>query len=364
MFPLFHLLSILLLLFFLLQPVSAYASAPDSHPCDTLFKASTANRITIEDATNTISVTAYKVNGSLNNYYYLSSSPGKNSKRVIYDNINGIHDITVCESPKEVIITYLTSEDKELAFAFPIPNPRNRTVKSYVGTKDDDFGLSLPLTRSSNPSYEGITENLINTTRISWDAVSGGWYVGMNTPTNSDVDMHTRMGHSWEFGWLNMVGVKMKYGYNALSLGVGLGWRWLGTDHNYYFTKNEETGRLSLLPFEGEKSHCSSSLNLFTIHVPLLYELRFGHGRHCKLHLGPVLNFNTGGSIHASYQVDDNSYKVKTRSIGQRPVTLDGFLGLSWKGMGLYVRYSPMTTFKPYTGFDYKPLSTGIYLLL
>lgn len=336
---------------FLLILIAMVFSAPAAHAsetADTLFHAASARKLTISATNQSISITAQDINEGDKNYYYRCSASGSCTIKESTNLYNSdVTDITVSESQEKVTVDFKVPGGMASSYSFPIPDPSNRTVKSFVGLRENEFGLSLPLRQ---------------TTSTVWEVTSGGWYIGMSTPTYPSAEMHTRMINSLEFGWQTIIGVRMRHGYNSLSLGFGVGEQRIGTNGDFYFYKDPSSYIITLRPFEEGRKDCSSSIRIFRLHMPLLYGLKFGHGRNCNLKVGPVLNFNTVGSIHNSYRIGDDTYKIKTDNIHQRPVTVDAFLSIGWDGISAYARYSPMKTFRSVSGLDFSTFSTGLVI--
>ena len=60
------------------------------------------------------------------------------------------------------------------------------------------------------------------------------------------------------------------------------------------------------------------------------------------------------------YDYEGREYSIKTGRIGQRPVTVDGIFSMGYGGIGVYVRYSPMSKMRTSSGLNFGSLSTGI----
>ncbi len=153
------------------------------------------------------------------------------------------------------------------------------------------------------------------------------------TPVSSNVGMDVSMGKSVELTWANVIGVKMSHGRHHLSLGMGLDWRNMVTTGGSYFEK-VDGGDIVMSPDEH----------------------RWG------VTLGPVVNFNTSASIKTSWREGDREYSVKTRHIGQRPVTVDVMGAVNYGCLGVYARYAPMNMLKDSAGMKFGCFSTGIML--
>lgn len=185
--------------------------------------------------------------------------------------------------------------------------------------------------------------------------------IGWVAPINDSPAMNANMWKSNELTWAIILGVKMTHGRHSLASGLGVDWRNYVTKGDMYFHKADD-GKITLMPYEADSRKHRSRIKTFSLQVPLLYGISFGRGGNCQFNLGPILNFNTGGSIKTQYKLDGRDYSVKTGHIGQRPVTVDIFGEIKYKAFGIYVRYSPMSVLKTSAGLDFRSISTGIML--
>ena len=138
-----------------------------------------------------------------------------------------------------------------------------------------------------------------------------------------------------------IIGVRMKHRAQSLSMGLGINWQNIVIKGDRYFHKNPDcTTTLDpydpahRLPFATEDFQPAGAGTLRP-------ELRT-QKRYLGVQIGPIVNFNTGGSIKTQYKYDNSNYSVKTTGIGQRPVTVDLFASFNYRSIGWYVRYSPM----------------------
>lgn len=145
------------------------------------------------------------------------------------------------------------------------------------------------------------------------------------------------------------------------SIGFGMTGRNYGLHSGNMFMM-DQNGLTGLSPYPEGASSCSSSVNVFSLSVPMLFTQKFGRKSHFKLSVGPVLNFNVGGTLNNRYTIGDNEYNITTHHIGQRPVTVD-FMGmLRVYGFGFYLKFSPQSVFKPERGPQFRALSFGLFL--
>ena len=174
--------------------------------------------------------------------------------------------------------------------------------------------------------------------------------------------MDVSMWKSNELTWAIILGVKMSHGPHALTTGLGIDWRNYVTKGDRYFHKDDD-GKISLMPYEENMTKHRSRIKTFSLQIPVLYGFSFGHRRNFGLEVGPVLNFNTSGSIKTQYTIGSHDYSIKTHKIHQKPVTVDVLGMVRYQSLGLYVRYAPMEVLRTSTGLDFKSISTGIMLM-
>lgn len=323
-----------------------FALTSAAQTADTLLITPSAKSIYIQSTSKAISVTVSNVGGGSDNFFYetgASSRKWQNAEsRINYSNVK---DVVIAECDENKIkIDFTLENDDKVSYSFGIPDPENRFVNTYIGRKGSDFGITF--------KKAGNTK---------WDLISGGWGIGWVAPINDSPAMNANMWKSNELTWAIVLGVKMTHGRNSLATGLGIDWRNYVTKGDRYFHKTDD-GTITLMPYESGSNKHRSRIKTFSLQIPLLYGIAFGHHNNCQFNLGPILNFNTGGSIKTQYKLDGRDYSVKTSHIGQRPVTVDIFGQFKYKAVGIYVRYSPMSVLKTSTGLDFKSISTGIII--
>lgn len=317
-----------------------------SAPADTLLNANSANSIYILSTKASTSITVRNLDGTPDTFYYQTGTSKSHSGSTTQTQINfpDITGIVVSETPKEVHVSFTNSEGEPLAYTFPFADPDNRSFKSYIGSKGSDFGFNIS---RKNSTY--------------WDAVSEGFGFGLVSPIKTNAAMGVSMWRSQEFTWNMILGVKMTHRIHSVSMGLGIHWQEFTNKGPRYFNKSHD-GKITLEPYAEGQTKGVSRINLFSLQVPVLYGIKFGHKRYCGFKLGPVINFNTGGHIETKYKFDGSDYKVKTGSIDQRKVTVDGIAIFNYRSIGLYARYAPMKRLNTSTGLEFGSFSTGIML--
>lgn len=323
---------------------SDVAPACDAPRADTLLRAESARSIVISYTTATTSVTINNINDSADNFYFESGKPKKSGASTqTHINCSDITDITVIEGATELKVSFTTCTGKKEDYSLAFADPENRSVSSYIGSRGSDFGFTI--------SKSG---------HVTWECVSQGLGFGWVSPVRERPEMGTSMWRSNEFAWLVAIGVQMRWrSHHALTLGFGFDWQNYMIKGGHYFHKNPD-GRLSVEKYDEGMTHGRSRIEIFSLEMPLLYTLSFGHKNRVYAKTGPVLNFNTGGNIKTEYEYVGREYTVKTGDIGQRPVTVDALFAIGYRAIGVYVRYAPMSKMRTDAGLDFGVLSTGI----
>lgn len=129
------------------------------------------------------------------------------------------------------------------------------------------------------------------------------------------------------------------------SVGLWCDWRDYAVPKNNAIGKNAD-GIVGFGEFDSKYSDTDSRIRIFSLSVPFLFTQKFGKKSKSSFSLGPVVNFNVRGRINSEWTDGDDEMERSTKSIGQRPVTVDIMGILKTEGIGLYCKYSPMSVLK------------------
>jgi hypothetical protein len=231
------------------------------------------------------------------------------------------------------------------------------TVLGKEGEQTFVYDESVPLNKWKMKKKKGSNK------LKCWDF---DFAVGVGTPTNAPDDLSFAPFKSmeWLFG--------LRYAYTpkkasqSYSVGLWCDWRSYGTSDKY-FIKDKfgiigSENAVVLSGYPPKTSSKSSSINIFSLSVPILFTQRFGQQGGFKVTLGPVVNFNVHGRINTSYEVDEVIYSEKTKGIEYRSLTID-FMGMaSYRGIGIYCKYSPMSVLKKDKGPEFHALTFGLFI--
>ena len=319
--------------------------SPSLSEGNTLLEVSKAESIQIMATGTTTSITVKGLDNTSDNFYYNADAKMDSGNSTLLVDSNDIRNVTVKETNRQITISYVDSEGNGEDYAFSFTDPENRVQSSYIGKQWSDFAI-----------------NLAKSGKVKWDVISMGLSLGWVTATKPAPDFGNSMGRSVELSWLMIAGVQMSYRSFSIAAGLGVDWRNFVTKGERYFFKNPD-GKISLETYDPEMTHRRSRIKVFSLQLPVLATVNFGHKKHWGVTAGPIVNFNTSGSIKTQYEIADESYSVKTSHIGQRPVTVDAYFAIHYNGFGLYARYSPMNMLKSSTDLDFGAFSTGIALI-
>lgn len=143
------------------------------------------------------------------------------------------------------------------------------------------------------------------------------------------------------------------------SVGVGLGWRnYTLSDRDKAFGKvGDVTSIYAVDKVDGR----TSRVHTMNVNIPVLFRQKIGGD--FAVSVGAQININAYGRLVNKWDVDldDDEYDVKTKKIGQRPLTVDVLGMVHFKDWALYCKYSPMDVFKKDRGPEFKSIAFGLY---
>lgn len=195
------------------------------------------------------------------------------------------------------------------------------------------------------------------TDSVGWNIYSGDFVLGWNNAHDIDVTM----GKSIDIGWLTVIGAKYNTGHGQrITMGVGIDWRNYRLNSDVRFTGDGEG--LAVAPYPDGASKRLSRVKVFSLTMPILFKQRIVDK--LDIFAGPVVNFNLHSSVLTQYQLNDEKVKESRTGIHQVPVTVDIMGGLKWRGIGVYIRYSPCHVLKEEYAPAFTPLTVGLGLAL
>ncbi|MBO4815261.1 MAG: hypothetical protein J5523_09960 [Muribaculaceae bacterium] len=168
-----------------------------------------------------------------------------------------------------------------------------------------------------------------------------GW--GGNTVEAGNRDIIKRS-HS-EVGILNFLSVGYTFNRERTTLSAGIGFNWASYSLNkpalWCLGSNGVVGFATLAePFENHQA----SLLVRSMQFPIMINQNLG--KRWNIAAGPVLNWNFYASMTNAHSMGVDDYSVTTHGLNQRKFSVDGFVRVTWHGIGAYLRYAPQSLFK------------------
>ena len=190
--------------------------------------------------------------------------------------------------------------------------------------------------------------------------VTGHFAFGMVFPTKVSSGMDFPGGKSWEiyFSPLDFEFYLNKSKHDYISFGIGFDWRnYRMTDKTRFVKTGENQVGLGTYPEGADPKF--SRVKVFSLSFPLLYQHEFH--KDWGIGLGPVLNWNTYGSLKTKYKMDGGEHKFVEKHIGQRKITIDFMALLKNPIFDIYLKYCPADVLKD-SDLKFRSLSFGFYL--
>lgn len=281
----------------------------------------------------------------------------------------GNDSTVIIRKPNEVRITegrgYINVEvhgkEGNDAYLYTIRKGSNTSIMSEKN-KNWDFRIPFvdkKIEASSSPRYKRA--------RFSLNIINGLQFgMGLVSATSQAPGMDIDMGNGgFEFFLNNLVMWEYRPVKNtSLTMGFGVDWRNYRMKGNTRFIKDGTNITLGAYPEDADINF--SRLKIFSLTLDLMLRQRlFGH---VSMAAGPVVNFNTSGTLKTRYTLvnGDNreSIKERNRNIHQNAVTVDFKGELKIDPIAFYIKYSPMNVLDTNYGPKFRSLSAGAMITL
>lgn len=245
------------------------------------------------------------------------------------------------------------------------------TVQRIVisGSKDDSQfhyvqRIAIPDTSAVRRTIKSVKD--FNKIQVKNDGKPTKWEtsahfnLGLCTMLDAPDGYDFKLWPSWEVGF-NFLADWRPYGKkNVWSIGLAFDWRTYRMDKDSHWEKTGDV--MALAPNPANIDAKRTSLNVFSLGIPVMYTHYFDNDAKWGITLGGIVNFNTGSHANQRYEIDDYHYDVKLKSIGQQVVTVDGLAIVRIPSFpDLYCKYSPMKYFKDGRGPKMHQISFGFY---
>lgn len=263
--------------------------------------------------------------------------------------VKDAHRVVVTKNDSAMSVR-IKGSGPDSAYVFQYSTAINdKNVSYYIDECADRWDFVTPFKRNKNKD-------------VSYQLEMGGLYFGMVTGLNAPESMNLDMTASYEIGAdLLALNTLSKGKRHDLSIGFGIDWRNYRMTGRTRFVKQED-GSLGTGAYPEGADVKFSRLKVFSLTFPLRYA--YGFCKDFSVNAAAILSLNTYGSLKTRYKLEGEKVREFSRNIHQHPVSVDFEVGVAWRSMGFYVKYSPVSVLKNDFGPDFKPLSTGIKIFL
>ncbi|MBQ6178247.1 MAG: hypothetical protein IJK32_01840 [Bacteroidales bacterium] len=182
-----------------------------------------------------------------------------------------------------------------------------------------------------------------------------------------DADFQNNKGKALTEFYMNIIELRVHpYESGMFTLGVDFDWDYYRLRNTYFWQPDASKEKVSIASMEGSgfKRIKKSRLSVRTLSVPIAFEQSFDK---FTLRIGAAGEYNfpaisrfkgesrDGATVKEWKDGDHFSKQIKTK-----PFTYNIFVSLSFGGIGVYVKYSPVTQFEQGYGPQFKSLTFGV----
>lgn len=230
---------------------------------------------------------------------------------------------------------------------FKYKNSIQLVDSNYVSTSsinDDSWEFSFNLLKKKNKN----SKNQIST------ELAFGFCSAPGMPSAADI----RTFSSWEIWWIISDAEYTPWNNcHSFAAGIGVDWRNYRMNDEKRFVKADN--KLSIVPYPDGAIPRFSRIKVFSITFPLRYKFNV---KHFGFSVGPVVNINTYSSIKTRYKLNGEKTKDTDKDVRAVPVTVDFMGTLHFRGINLYMKYSPCNVLKTSYAPKFRSLSFGFIL--
>lgn len=266
--------------------------------------------------------------------------------------------ITLTKDANMQTVTIVREGENGYTFSIQQKGEKSETRTVY-GETSTNWDFNIPFKNSGSTKSSNRRQNA----RFSFDLLSDLEFgMGLVSAHSQAPGMDVEFGNAgWEFFLINLY----KWEYRPLkktrlSLGFGVDWRNYRMKGENRFLK--ENNKLVIAPYPDGADIKFSRVKVFSMTLELM--LRQDFNKHVSIMAGPVVNFNTHGSIKTRYTIgngkEKEGFKETSSNIHQKPVTVDFKAQFVISPISFYFKYSPTNTLDTDYGPEFKSISAGL----
>ena len=266
---------------------------------------------------------------------------------------------TIAQIEKPIVVRIISSPDKKRIIVEGREGQPDYNLdyessvsKAPADSADDMWAFNLPFAKNAEQN------KLRRRNNSSFDALCDV-YAGGVIPTEADRGF-SRAG--WEIGVLNAIRSQWHLSRcgTDLSLGLGIQYRSFNIGDGMILGRSD-AGRLTLMPVPEEYDKASSKLHTFSLQIPLTLSQKIYKA--FTIEVGGVAMLNTYTTGSCKWKIDNVESQMSVKNLHQRLLTVDALARIGWRDcLAFYVRYSPMSQFKPHHGPQYDSVAIGMSL--
>ncbi len=239
------------------------------------------------------------------------------------------------------------NDDETLHYQYEV----NVMDADTIQTEDefpDNWGMDLPFVKNKDMNVKDnhVRRYISCVRRIYW-----GWRFNYGGKGN--------VRNGWELSIPDFLALTWRRRGAEFELGVGFSGSHYNAQDNFFYQKQGD--KLILASVEEGLKVKETSLDIFTIQVPMLYNQRIS--KDFTFSIGAIANFNTYAvATTKKKNFDEEYHKITYKGLQQNLFTVDAYASISVCNIGVFAKWSPMKVFKQQFGPDLKGFTIGVEL--
>ncbi len=231
---------------------------------------------------------------------------------------------------------------------------------SIIKEKNSDWNFDIPFIGSKKEKEEKQRKQYNNNKFEMALLEKSEFGIGLAAATDQAEGMDAKMANGGvEFTLNKLLSWQYKpYKSGRVELNFGVNWRNFRMKGDNRFLK--DGNNLTIAPYPTGAEIKFSRVKVFSMTLELMYRQKLA--KHIDIGVGPVVNFNTHGSIKTRYKVDGEKKKETSSNIHQNTVTADFKAEVGIRPLAFYIKYSPMNILDTNYSPGFHPFSAGIII--
>ena len=231
---------------------------------------------------------------------------------------------------------------------------------SIIKEKNSDWNFDIPFIGSKKEKEEKQRKQYNNNKFEMYLLGKSEFGIGLAAATDQAEGMDAKMANGGvEFTLNKLLSWQYKpYKSGRVELNFGVNWRNFRMKGDNRFLK--DGNNLTIAPYPTGAEIKFSRVKVFSMTLELMYRQKLA--KHIDIGVGPVVNFNTHGSIKTRYKIDGEKKKETSSNIHQNTVTADFKAEVGIRPLAFYIKYSPMNILDTNYSPGFHPFSAGIII--